>query len=618
MSKPAEMNIGLEEFNSSGWQEIDIQECVGLSYRFHTAASNALANGDAAKSQVLRLLGKAFSMRLVPDSKNKPFSPMISVDNAPSNDENVFSQSDLQFFADIYDSVSNPKLAARLSDILWMLYKPRNIKHALHAIDNYTKESICIDNLLYTHNNWERGARLALSFGSKTSEKLAKIESDLLMDFNKKVNDNDSLSIVVGQLIYKLKLMEDQFFSIATQLVEQGKNNTGVDFLTTGRCFDLAHKFFKKINFHKDANSCLAAMAENHTEEAHQRLSESSSNAMIANSFFQDALQIYRRIPKEYREIYRADQKIKELRDAITKTGKLAIDQMTTFKVPLIDNSEEVEKARNFVSGKKIPLDALWQLIHLYNGPQVEKLKEDSESYISDSIIAMFGSTKLSTDGRVIARTPALDLHNHDNNKTKIEHEMITTFSFEVNYIVIFRILPAIDKILEEHVITQDYLLTLCRQSPLVPEDREYLTAKALWFGFENDFSTAIHLLTPQFEHMIRNALKNRGAQTTHIDKHGLQTENGLSTLLDLPEAEQLFGTNSIFEFKTIFTSSYGENLRNNVAHGLLNDNNSVTQATVYAWWLTLRWIILTSIDSQQRMNKECANDAGSELVNNI
>ncbi|KAB1117662.1 DUF4209 domain-containing protein, partial [Micromonospora sp. AMSO12t] len=36
-----------------------------------------------------------------------------------------------------------------------------------------------------------------------------------------------------------------------------------------------------------------------------------------------------------------------------------------------------------------------------------------------------------------------------------------------------------------------------------------------------------------------------------------------------------------------------GPNLRNDLAHGLLNDPESWSAAAVYAWWLCLRLVVL-------------------------
>ncbi|MEE9424632.1 MAG: DUF4209 domain-containing protein [Methylococcales bacterium] len=62
--------------------------------------------------------------------------------------------------------------------------------------------------------------------------------------------------------------------------------------------------------------------------------------------------------------------------------------------------------------------------------------------------------------------------------------------------------------------------------------------------------------------------------------------------LLDMPEAEKIFGVDLLFELKAVFTDSIGPNLRNEVAHGLLTDNAAFGTAPVYAWWMLLRWVV--------------------------
>lgn len=87
----------------------------------------------------------------------------------------------------------------------------------------------------------------------------------------------------------------------------------------------------------------------------------------------------------------------------------------------------------------------------------------------------------------------------------------------------------------------------------------------------------------------MRVHLKEAGAKTTNLDKDGVQNENGMSTLMDLPEAEQVFGKDLAFEFKSLFCDAFGPNLRNELAHGLLGEDGCHSPYAIYAWWLALR-----------------------------
>ena len=69
----------------------------------------------------------------------------------------------------------------------------------------------------------------------------------------------------------------------------------------------------------------------------------------------------------------------------------------------------------------------------------------------------------------------------------------------------------------------------------------------------------------------------------------GPTNENGMSTLMDLPEAEQVFGKDLTFELRSLFCDAFGPNLRNELAHGLLDESACRSPYAIYAWWLALR-----------------------------
>jgi len=70
--------------------------------------------------------------------------------------------------------------------------------------------------------------------------------------------------------------------------------------------------------------------------------------------------------------------------------------------------------------------------------------------------------------------------------------------------------------------------LELARLAPLVPRDRADMVAQGLHAGWRRDYVQAVHILVPQFEHMVRTSPKAAGAHTTTHDAEGLDTEIGL------------------------------------------------------------------------------------------
>jgi hypothetical protein len=171
---------------------------------------------------------------------------------------------------------------------------------------------------------------------------------------------------------------------------------------------------------------------------------------------------------------------------------------------------------------------------------------------------------------------------------------MIRDYGILVSIVVQGDIWPALEVLLLEHRLREADFIALANQSPIVPKGRAGLFGKALFKGYDRDFVSALHLLIPQIEHLVRVHLKQAGAKTTNLDKDGIENENGMSTLMDLPEAEQVFGKDLAFELKTLFCDAFGPNLRNELAHGLLDEDACHSPFAIYAWWLGLRLVFNT------------------------
>ena len=161
--------------------------------------------------------------------------------------------------------------------------------------------------------------------------------------------------------------------------------------------------------------------------------------------------------------------------------------------------------------------------------------------------------------------------------------------------------MPALEVIQLHHRVREGDFVGIADHSPIVPSGREDLFGKALFAGYDNDFISALHLLVPQLEHMVRWHLKNAGVRTTGVDQSGIENELGLSALVDLPETAQVFGKSLAFEIEALFCDAFGPNLRNSVAHGLLDGRDLRSPYAVYAWWLGLRLVFNTFWNARRK-----------------
>ena len=75
---------------------------------------------------------------------------------------------------------------------------------------------------------------------------------------------------------------------------------------------------------------------------------------------------------------------------------------------------------------------------------------------------------------------------------------------------------------------------------------------------------------------------------------------------MEISEAKKIFGDDLSFEIRALFCDPYGPNLRNELAHGLLDEDACQSIYSVYAWWLGLNLVF----DSFWNEKRKIASDS--------
>jgi hypothetical protein len=355
-------------------------------------------------------------------------------------------------------------------------------------------------------------------------------------------------------------------------------------------------------------------VAEGWVKEAVARISSDQPSHMVAASFYENAIQTYRSIPRSERAAHRVDERIAELHKSLNEAGKRSLDEMSVISSPSIDITQLVEKARNAVRGKST-IDALAAFANIYRGARAVQMRESSEKMLQEHPLqALVSATHMSRDGRVIAKRPGMGLGDADSDDTQaaIWAEMVKHYCMELSLVVQGQIWPALEVLALEHRLRESDFVAIASDSPIVPKGRERLFGKALFAGYEKDFVIALHLLVPQIEHMVRWHLKAANIKTTNLDKDGVENENGLSALMELPEVTQIFGEDLSFELKALFCDAFGPNLRNELAHGLLDDEACHSTYAIYAWWLGLKLVFNMFWNAKRKADVEISADDNS------
>lgn len=597
----ADLIVTAQDFAECGWTNTLANEeregYPSMWQAFSSAARKASEDNRSSHGKALWLLADACSMMLSPKSLNEPFKPFMVMDGRRSVIPDDLSESDIAFYAEIVDAIGDAWLKARVADLVWLKQRPRNVQFALAAIDAYRR--IPLDAETWVRGGrecWERAISLARMLKAGAGARLSEMEAVILDAFNTAAKESGFLALWLADLMDTYGLGREHSAAIAQKL-----NVLAVEFEGDGdlhrsrEFFDAASRWFGRSGDEAKAAEMTVAVAEGWVKEAIARVSSDQPSHMVAASFYEKSIQIYRSIPRSQRLIHQGDERIAELHRHMSDAGEKSLDELGSVKTPEVDISELVENARKSVAGKSVQ-DALFSFANIYQGARVDQVRTAAEKILQQSIFRLLArSTHLSRDGRVIAKQPAAGFDNAPAcDDPALWAQMVHDYQILINIVVHGNIWPAHEVLLQEHRLREDDFIGLASQSPIVPRGRERLFGKALHAGYDRDFTVAMHLLAPQIEHMVRFHLKSAGVKTTNLDIDGIENENGLSTLMGLPETETVFGKDLSFEIKALFCDALGPNLRNELAHGLLDDDSFQSIHAIYAWWMGLRLIFNT------------------------
>ncbi|WP_345829882.1 DUF4209 domain-containing protein [Erwinia sp. HDF1-3R] len=607
---PSDLEVTAQDFADCGWQSI-LADTAEAGYEplwraFSKAAELAVEAKMNGPGKALWLLADACAMRLLssPDNRQQPFASTITHLGWRTAGPDDFIEADLDFFAQVVRSTDNSWLKARLADLLWVRkYKSNDTKAicmALDAIDNYQRIPI---NTEILQNDWqacwERAITLVKMLGKGAADKLNDTRQPLLHALHTLTKSEGWLAWKVSDLLQWVGLEMEQSAEVANKLATLARDydtdTEQVQIMTAGRLFRQAAIWFGIADDKAEAAAMTVQVAECYVREGRSRIQTPHPSYGAAASFYEQAIQTYRTISRQQRQALCIEVRITALRKQMDEAGEKSLGDLGEIPFPEVDFREQMVWASQAVQNKTLT-EALQAFSRIVLTPfKYQDLWQQIVAQLKQpSLMHIFPVTVLAENGRVIARIPCLDTNADlvdEANRARVFWEMTRMYRAWLNFYVNAFIWPALGSLLLEHRLREADLIELASRSPIVPIGRERLFGKALFAGFNHDFVTALHLLVPQVENMVRYHLKHAGARTTHLDEHGVQTENGISTLIDQPEAEKVFGRDVVFEIKALYCTAMGPNLRNKLAHGLLNDTDCQSIEAIYAWWLGLRLV---------------------------
>lgn len=333
------------------------------------------------------------------------------------------------------------------------------------------------------------------------------------------------------------------------------------------------------------ASEIIMQRARIYEKEGDEHLKKEIVGAVLAQDSYEKALQIIATIQRKFRGKFQYAQMEQQLYEKMHEAAQLFLE--TAPKIThKIDIKDIIDWVNTEISGQDFPI-ALHKFLSIKPIAKLEDLKEKvSEKYNNNFLSNFFGEKHFSGDARVTKRSLALG--NTELTDEALDKKVIEECKRDIEFWSKSALIEGFKIIQREHSFRLEDFVHLTQFSPFIPEDRSRDIARGLYYGYDGDFFTSLHLLAPQIEHIIRNHLKNSDIRTT-MSEEGIETELSLNALLKKEETMKLFDEGLIIELKTIFTHPSGFNIRNDIAHGLVGSNSYDRVGFFYAWYFLLK-----------------------------
>lgn len=566
---------------------VEHRECIAYGEEL-SRVEREEAHWTPAQRECLRFVSQVLTMMLRPEQPSEPYGPLVAFGERRSSIPADFPKAELLGLQAWTTSLSDPELRARLLDVIWI--QARSFPAARGAVDAYLASALRLEHpkeWTACQNRLERALRLAARLGKGGADLRSRVLDEIeAMLLRHRGTDPLYLTFRLIQLLLEFNHGDArQFAGFASAAAASA---------------EVANEFWRAKDYYKLAADChrqtddpdaegaaLSQSAECLVRESELAHKQPGRGAMTAAVLLSDAVEAMRQVPG-------GRGRAVELHERLLALQQESLTEMRPFSTS-IDTEKLVRRALAAVRDKPIN-EAIIALCTMAKPQSMAKLKRQVHEEARVAVLGSLVSCEvLNSRGRVVARVPGLEIGVEDPKNEGLRGRMFRHAQLLRSLTVQAMLNPARMEILDAHSPDRLDVAGLIRYSPWIPPGHEESVLRALIAGFQGDMLVAGHLVPPQLEAMVRHVVELRGGATSMLEPGGLQPERPLGVLLDTPEAAQAFGADGVFELQDLLVDPLGTNLRNEVAHGLLDDSGLFGEDVLYAWWLLLRCCVVTS-----------------------
>ncbi|WAW10362.1 DUF4209 domain-containing protein [Oxalobacter vibrioformis] len=509
---------------------------------------------------------------------------------------------DLAFLESVVTQFTEPFLKAVTYDFLWNGYALRGrifsevVEFARQAVACYlaiplNSETLEKQYLSFYEHVLYLSARLKLD----EANRLARLE--LLSALNKSTGDVMGLPLWINALMLQYPPEIEtgsrisRYFEVAQKLRELGRmqSEDEVGLNLSSDFFRNAAVWFKKLKNTEEEVKCKAEQF-NCIVKLADKVVDRTNSTSATTGILSEALSCLGEIPKADRPRFGLNAAYEMIRRRYTEAEDSIFDDLAEISVPGMDISEVYAHTVRQISGKTLQEAILYFLS--YPIPKAAEFEDAAIVSLMSTAEILFGTRRIGPTRNTLGIVPPYDSQNPTSERSlkAIHAKRLMHYENHLHSIVLAHIMPALEVLFLEHQLSEHDFRNLVMHSRFIPRDRLHAFARGLTAGYYSDFIGASSILIPQLENAVRLFLKVNRVDTRTYE-NGITMEKGLSAMLDDPSIERVFSPDILFNLKCLFGDTLGPNMRNNIAHGLLSDDELNSTFSAYSWWFILRLV---------------------------
>lgn len=430
--------------------------------------------GHDELAKLYYVLAKIMLFRFSPSSVNDPYRT-YELDSIPVN----LTDNDLDILEKLSPHCECLAIKARIADIRWLLVKPKNFKDAITTIEYYSEyPAEPVTWCEGVKDFYERALCLGLQLRKGAENQVTALERRLLSSLEGDFIDSSPyFHLHVANLLFEYGLAKEKSTWLGIRFLERGQ------YFIREKNFNAARSYlmFAADRFGAEDDDEQWLLCKYFAANSWELEAEDREHSFVRKYFYEKAFHAYTAIPTRFRDKLEIESKILKLRNTLRVVGQEAVAELPVINMPSVDVSASVKASRECMSGLADTATAL-QSLALICKPVTLLYAEDSlKSQLENTFFnRLFGTVKFTSDGRSAGRSNPFGIESNAEESDKLT-VLVETACHYADFVAQASIVHGLNQLLEEHRISFNQLLEMCRLSPLVPTDRARLFARGLY-----------------------------------------------------------------------------------------------------------------------------------------